>query len=188
MKKFFKVNSAVTAIEYGLITAAVVLLIVGALYSIGTGANNVFSGTDTAFQNASLSGYTGPGYGIAPPGPGNLHYGSGSGVTVSSYNVYGCHPINSPTSAIFSGNQLYSVKMSCDNAGIDGGLAVTAYKDGFIAQSQSGQIPQDFDGICISNGAQDVGEPFGGVGDPGLGHPLEGAASIVGNKYICNYN
>jgi pilus assembly protein Flp/PilA len=48
MKKFFKDESGATAIEYGLIAAAIALAIVTILPSIGTNLNTKFTSINTA--------------------------------------------------------------------------------------------------------------------------------------------
>lgn len=189
MKKFLGANNGVTAIEYGLIVAIIFVCIAAVVTLDGERVSGVFNKSHAAFVNASLGGYTGPGYGIAPPPPGNLHYGSDTGVTVDvDENSYGCHPINSPTAAIYSGNQLYSVKMLCNNTGTPDELVATAYKSGFIIQAQNGQIPAEFGNICGFIGAYGIGAPFGAAGNLKANTPAAGRYSVVGNQYICNYD
>ena len=54
--KFFKDEEGVTAIEYGLIAALIVIVCVGAIKGAGTSLSGMWTSVDTELQNATAGG------------------------------------------------------------------------------------------------------------------------------------
>lgn len=56
--KFFKSDDGATAIEYGLIAAVVVVVIIGAMLGVGEALTNIFTGNDGSI-GAAIDGAMG---------------------------------------------------------------------------------------------------------------------------------
>lgn len=180
MGKFFNLNSAVTAIEYGLIAAGVVLAIVTAVDLLGDRVTTVFSSVNTTLLSANLANYRGPGDGIAPPSGGALSYGAGSGVHVdTAADSMRCQSASSQTSAIYSGGQLYSAQLNCSVNNQN--FTATVYKNGWIVT-----LPDANSVKSMNLNSQCVGGA-GAVGDEFAESLWVGHGTVNGNQYICRY-
>lgn len=178
---FVKSRSAVTALEYGLIAALVLLIILGATELFGSRISSVFTSVHTTLLSSNLTDYKGPGDGMAPPSGGALSYGAGSGIQVDrAVDDMDCQPVDSPTSAIYSGDQLYSAQLNCSVNNQN--FTATVYKNGWIAT-----LPNASDLESMGMGGQCI-VGSGAVGDEFAQQMQFGHGAAQGNQFICTYN
>ncbi|HEX9777515.1 MAG TPA: Flp family type IVb pilin [Geopsychrobacteraceae bacterium] len=55
IKRFFKDEEGATAVEYGIMVAAIAAVIIGIVFAIGTNVKDTFTEVDTAITNKGVT-------------------------------------------------------------------------------------------------------------------------------------